>query len=185
MSKSCGGISERMEAVFRIIGACLIIAGSTGIGFWYRSRFYRALWHLRYMQRILELFMSEIRYGKATLPECCRQIGQKSEEPYRKALLTIHKEMGSRNRGFYEVWREYMEAALLEVPVSKDEKEIFLGFSAGCGLTDNKMQIRAIEQYRDMLAGAVKNRERDLEKQGRMAAGLGIMSGLLLAVILI
>lgn len=185
MSQGCGGISERMEAMCRIIGACLIIAGSTGIGLWYRNRFYRALWHLRYMQQILELFMSEIRYGKATLPECCRQIGQKAEEPYKNALLTIHKEMESRNQGFYEKWREQMEQALLEVPVSKEEKEFFLGFSAGCGLSDNKMQIRAIEQYRDMLVCAVKNRERDLEKQGRMAAGLGIMSGLLLAVILI
>ncbi len=171
--------------MLRLIGAVLIIGGSTGIGFWYRQKFHTALWHLRYMVQILELFMSEIRYGKATLPECCRQIGQKAEEPYKTALIKIHKAMESREGSFPDQWQEWMGEALAEIPVSKNEKEIFLEFSGGCNLADNQMQIRAIEQYRDMLAGAVRNREKEIEKQGRMAAGLGIMSGLLLAVILV
>lgn len=172
--------------MLRIIGAVCIITGSTGIGFWYRRRFHMALWHLRHMLQIAELFMSEIRYGKSTLPECCRQVGEKAPEPYRSALLAIHEGMAGRDGiCFSDKWKEVMETALWEVPVTKEEKEIFLGFSACCGLADNRMQVRALEQYRDMLDSAIKNRERNLEKQSRMAAGLGIMSGLLLAVILI
>lgn len=180
--------------MFRVAGAMLIIGGCSGIGFWYRRRFHTALWHLRYMQRTLELFMSEIRYSKSTLPECCRKVGEKAEEPYKTALLEIYHGMlpsvhsgleRTGGTGFSDKWREVMGQALREIPVSQEEKEMFLGFSACCGLADNQMQIRAIEQYRDMLTTAIRNRERDLEKQGRMAAGLGIMSGLLLAVILI
>lgn len=58
--------------MLRIIGACCIVLGSTGIGFWYRRRLYEAIWHLRCMKQILEFFMGEIRYGKATLPEIGR-----------------------------------------------------------------------------------------------------------------
>lgn len=172
--------------MLRIIGAVFIITGCTGIGFWYRRRFHMALWHLRYMYRIAELFMSEIRYGKAALPECCRQVGTKAQAPYRDALLAIQEGMdGSDGICFADKWREEMGQALVEVPVTKEEKEVFLEFSACSGLADNQMQIRALEQHRDMLASFIKNRERNLEKQSRMAAGLGIMSGLLLAVILI
>lgn len=172
--------------MLRIVGAVMIIGGCSGIGFFYKKRFQESLWHVRYMQQILERFMSEIRYGKATLPECCKQIGEKAAEPYKTALLDIYEGMDRRDgTGFRERWQEYMAQALSDIPVTKEEKEIFLNFSAGCGLSDNQMQIRAIEQYKDMLATAVKNRENELEKQGRMAAGLGIMSGLLLTVILV
>lgn len=172
--------------MLKLIGASCIIAGSTGIGFWYRNRFHAALYHLRCMQRILERFMSEIRYGKATLPECCRKIGENAEEPYRTALLSVYQGMAAHDgSNFFQKWQEHMGQAVMEAPVSKAEKEIFLGFAGCSGLADNQMQIRAIEQYRDMLVSAIKSREADLEKQGRMAAGLGIMSGLLLAVVLI
>lgn len=172
--------------MLRIAGAVFIVFGCTGLGFYYRKRFHDALWHLRYMRQILEMFMSEIRYGKATLPECCRQVGTKVENPYKDALLTIQKEAEKRSgRSFYEIWMEVMESALKEVPVTKQEKSIFLEFCSCSNHTDNQMQIRALEQNRDMLNNYIECREDNLEKQGRLAMGLGVMSGLLISVILI
>lgn len=172
--------------MLRVTGAVMIITGCTGIGFWYRRKFHLALWHLRTMQRILEFFMSEIGYGKATLPECCLQVSGRVEEPYRASLIKIQEAFLKRDGvSFSDKWRSCMEEALFKIPVSREEKEIFLSFSAGSGLTDNRMQIRAIEQHRDMLITAILSREKDLEKQSRMAAGLGVMCGLLIAVILL
>lgn len=172
--------------MLRIVGAALIIGGCTAIGFFYKERFHTGLWHLRYMQQILELIMSEIRYGKATLPECCGNIASKVVQPYSGALAQIWENMlKADGEGFAENWRVQMELALQNVPVTKREKEMFLGFATCCGLSDNGMQVRAIEQYRDMLASTIKMRETELEKQSKMAAGLGIMSGLLLTVILL
>lgn len=172
--------------MLRVAGAFCIISGCTGIGLWYRARLHTAVWHLRYMQQILNLFISEVRYGKATLPECCKQVGEKAKEPYRGAMLSIYAEMGRHDgESFYEKWQIKMKQALREIPVTSAEKEMFLEFCECSGLSDNQMQIRAIEQYRDMLAYAVKNREDNLEKQGRLASGLGVMGGLLLTVILL
>ena len=172
--------------MLRIIGAICIILGCTGLGLYYRRRFQDALWHLRYMQQILEMFMSEIRYGKATLPECCRQVGTKVENPYKDALLSIHKETEKHNgSSFYEIWQAGMEQALKEVPVTKQEKGIFTEFCSCSKHTDHQMQLRTLEQYRDMLINYIRCREDNLEKQGRLATGLGVMSGLLIAVILI
>ena len=47
------------------------------------------------------------------------------------------------------------------------------------------MQLQAAAGYRDMIESSIKSREEEVQKQGRMAAGLGIMGGLLLTVILI
>lgn len=170
--------------MLRIIGAGLIMAGCSGIGFWYRKRFYLGLWHLQSMRQILELFMSEIGYGKATLPECCKRVGERVEEPYRSALLTVHTGMEKKESSFRDCWHTEMRRSLKRLPVSEREKNIFLSFPDCCGLQDNRMQIRAIEQYRDMLNTAITHREAELGKQGRLAAGLGIMCGLLLVIAL-
>lgn len=172
--------------MLRIAGAICIVFGCTGLGLFYRKRFRDALWHLRSMQQILEMFMSEIRYGKATLPECCRQVGSRVENPYKDALLSIHREAEKQNgSSFYDIWRACMEETLKEAPVTKQEKEIFIEFCSCSNHTDNQMQIRTLEQYRDMLVNYIKCREDNLDKQGRLAMGLGVMSGLLIAVILI
>lgn len=172
--------------MLRVTGAVCIIAGCTGMGIFYRQRLHAAVRHLHYMQWIMELFISQVRYGKATLPECCRQVGEKAREPYGQALLSIHSEMEQHDGyNFHEKWQAKMGKVLQDIPLTAAEKNIFLGFSECSGLADNLMQVRAIEQCRDMLVSAVKSREDNLEKQGRLAAGLGIMSGLLLTVILL
>lgn len=170
--------------MLRIVGAGLVMAGCSGIGFWYRKRFYLGLMHLQIMRQILELFMSEIGYGKAALPECCKRVGEKTEEPYGGALLQVYGRMLKKESSFRECWHTEMGRALLGLPITEREKSIFLGFPDCCGLQDGRMQIRAIEQYRDMLNTAINQRETEVERQGRLAAGLGIMSGLLLIVVL-
>ena len=172
--------------MLRIVGAFCIIAGSTGIGLWYREQLRAALSHLRYMKRLLELFAGEIRYQKAALPECCRQIGEKAREPYRTALLKIYEELKMQDGcGFAEKWRKIMESALNTLPLTGGEKELFVGCFGGYEFSDGATQQRMLEQSRDMLGVAIESREVNLEKQGHLAAGLGVMGGMLLTVLLL
>ncbi len=172
--------------MLRLAGAICIVAGSTGVGFWYRRRLHEALWHLRYLRGLLELFLSEVRYGKATLPECCKKISEKAEAPYGEALDAIYRE-SERHTGesFFEIWSARMGQALAQLPITGEERALFLDFPKCTGHTDRQMQLKTIEQHRDLLSGAIKVREDNLERQGRLAAGLGMMSGLLLTVLLL
>lgn len=172
--------------MLQIIGAICIVAGCSGMGVYYRRRFHAALWHLRYMKQILEMFMSEIRYDKATLPECCRRIGSVSKAPYGEALLHIYEAM-QENAGtsFYEMWKDTMGNILSDLPLETEERRFFSELAENSGIADNLMQLKILEQRRDLLDVSIKNREDNLEKQCRTASGLGIMSGLLLAVLLI
>lgn len=172
--------------MLRIIGAIFVMAGSSGLGFAYRHELYNAQKSLQYIRHILEMMISEVRYSKSTLPECCRQVGQKLDEPYRTAFLEIHRQLlEERSSSFVQCWEQEMGKCLGKLPISKREKEMVLAFAACGNMVDNGMQIRAIEQYRDMIDSTVKKRESVLAEQGRMAAGLGIMSGLLLTIVLL
>lgn len=78
-----------------------------------------------------------------------------------------------------------MGQALAQAPITGEERAFFLDFPKCTGHTDRQMQLKTIEQHRDLLSGAIKVREDNLERQGRLAAGLGMMSGLLLTVLLL
>lgn len=170
----------------RLSGAILIVAGCTGIGFWHRLRYREALFQLRYMCRLLEQFQSEVRYGKATLPECCKRLGERADPPYGEALCAVYRETEQHTgKSFYEVWYKELGQAVAGLPLTQEEKSFFLEFPKSMGLSDHCLQLRTIEQYRELLQSAVRAREEKMEQQGRLAAGLGIMSGLLLTVLLL
>lgn len=144
------------------------------------------LHHLRCLDRIVEIMMSEVRYSKATLPECCGRMAERLEEPYRQAL----KETASYCRDntgvkFGQVFRERMEECMKELPLHKEEKSLFLEFASGSGFEDGRMQLRSMEQYHEQLQAGIIQQEKELAEKSRMALGLGAMSGLLLVIILL
>lgn len=130
--------------------------------------------------------MSEVRYSKASLPECCRRLSGRLEEPYKGAFEEVCFYM-EENTGeeFGQIFCKRMEACFAQLPLRKEEKEIFLQFASGSGFEDGKMQVRSMEQYRDMLQDITVRMEQESGEQSRMALGLGAMGGLLLVIILL
>lgn len=130
--------------------------------------------------------MGEIQYGKTTLPECCKRVGERQEEPYRSALLHIYQIM-RENTGecFAGVFCENMEECLKHVAIVKEDKEHFLAFAAGESFEDGRMQLRTIERSRELLLLSAEKMEKENAEKCRMAVGLGAMSGLLLIIILL
>jgi len=169
-----------------MVGAILILAGCSGLGMVYKTELYEGLRHLRVLREMFEMMMSEISYRRSTLPECCRQIGKNMEEPYKSSLHRVYELSGLQNEmDFCTCWRQELNICLEKIPISSKEKEMVLGFVTNEGLSDYQMQLRSIEQYRDMIDSNIKKREAEVQKQGKMMTGLGIMSGLLLIVILL
>lgn len=172
--------------MLRIIGGAMIVSGCMGLGLWYRQQFLGRLQSLRNLDGILELFMSEIRYGKATLPECCRRLSEHLPDPYRACFRDIFMEM-QENTGesFEEVFQRHMRACLSSLPLTKEDEEIFLHFTQDGGFTEGKMQLRAIEQSRELLGNVIAQLQTEIGEKCRMAVGLGAMSGLLLLIVLL
>lgn len=130
--------------------------------------------------------MSEIRYGKTPLPECCRRLGERQREPFGEAFLSIYEEM-KENHGesFSEIFCAKMEQCLKKIPVTEQDREDFLSFARGQSFEDGSMQLRTIERSKELLLTTARRLEKENAEKGRMAVGLGAMSGLLLLVILL
>jgi len=172
--------------MLRVIGGIMIVSGCLGLGMWYRLQFVQRLQNLRILLGILELLTSEIRYGKSTLPECCKHVGERQQEPYRSSLLSVYESM-EENRGecFESVFCSRMEECFRQLPLQKEDVEHFLGFVRGNGFADGQMQLKNIESSKELLKLTVGGLEKENAEKCRMAVGLGAMSGLLLIIILL
>lgn len=163
----------------------MIVAGCFGMGLWYRGQLLGRTRALRALQTILELLCSEIRYGRATLPECCGRVAPKLSPPCQEAFLrTADRMRENTGESFETVFRECTAQALEGMPLTDEDREDFFRFVPGSGFMDGQMQIRMIEQSRDRLEERAESLERENAEKCRMAVGLGAMSGLLILLVL-
>lgn len=54
--------------MLKAAGGILAFAGCALLGYWYRQRFQERIRHIRRLEGILEMLMSEVRFAKAPLP---------------------------------------------------------------------------------------------------------------------
>lgn len=172
--------------MLRFIGALLLMAGSIGIGWSMRIGLKENLEHLYQMRQIFWMLQKEIEYSKAPLPEACRKIGDKVEEPYRGAFLAIREEMiANYGTDFPTLWKRQMEKCMKEVPVAAEDKRIFLAFGNCIGYMDGAVQAQAVEQYIHKLERAIERQEKNIADKCKVIMSLSIMGGLMLVVILL
>lgn len=138
------------------------------------------------MQHILEMLKSEIRYGKATLPECCRRISVHMKEPYQSSFMEVFYRMQDNTGEKFEViFGETLEQCFSKLPITETDKEQFLQFVSPNSFTEQNMQLCAIEKSEDNLRHRAEELEKENTQKCRMAVGLGAMSGLLLVIVLL
>ena len=179
--------SERLgiRQMLRGIGGSMILIGCLGLGLWYKKQLTGRVRNLRLLEHILELLASEVRFGRATLPECCEHVSAQVSEPFSEALGQVAERM-LENDGvtFDAVFRECMEETLRSMPLKPQDRENFYAFLSTIGYADRQMQLRAMEHGCELMAGTIEKLERDNAEKCRMAIGLGAMGGLLLILVL-
>ena len=140
---------------------------------------------MRSLRYILELLASEVRYGRASLPECCGHIARYLSPPFDGAFREIGWQMAENTgRTFGEVFRQEMGTVLQELPLKAEDREAFLEFTLQTGFADAQMQLRILEQCTERLRVTQEQLERGIAEKSRMAVGLGVMGGLLLILVL-
>ena len=86
---------------------------------------------------------------------------------------------------FGEVFSEDMGACLQELPLTQEDKNNFLNIFSDKGFRDEGMQIRNIEQSKELMEHTIARLEKENNEKCRMAVGLGAMSGLLILIVLL
>lgn len=170
--------------VLRLAGCFLISGGCMGLGFWYREQLSQRIWHLHRLGEILEMMVSEIRFNKATLPECCMRLSRRLPSPYDQVFAGIQEAvLRYEGESFGVVFVKNMRTCLEQTPLKKGEKELFLQFAENVGFEDTQMQILHLEQYKERLKAHTDRLEGEAAERGRIALRLGVMGGLLLIIL--
>ncbi len=168
------------------IGFLMIFAGCAGLGVWYGKRYKEQVQSLRQFCYILEILEGEIRYGRCVLAQCCLQVAEHTQGPFRQSFLQVY-EMMLQNRGesFEEICEACLKNGLKDVEAKKEDKEIFIHCFSRAGFQEEVLQLRMIEQGRNRLADRLCAVEREAASRYKLALGMGVMSGLLLIILLL
>lgn len=163
----------------------MILLGCLGLGIWYRSQFLGRVRYLRMLQQILDLWESEVRYGKATLEECCRHMQRQLQEPFQSCFERLNLRLQAANgESCGKLLRKALEEGMSQLPLQQADKEAFLRFIPENGYMDSQMQLLSIQRSRSLLENTIESLEHDNAEKCRLAVGLGAMSGMLLVLIL-
>ncbi|MBR5247717.1 MAG: stage III sporulation protein AB [Lachnospiraceae bacterium] len=170
----------------KLVGSILVVGGCVGLGGWYRGQFIGRLKQLRILITILDLMISEVRYSKSSLPECCRQLSGRLPEPYGNSFFKVWEETQENSgEGYRDIFVRNLKRCMEQVPLGAEEKKLFLEVSGQFGYEEARMQINSMEQCKEQLKNICGGLEKEVGEKGRMAMGLGTLGGLLLIIVLL
>ena len=130
----------------QMLGGFLILLGCFGMGLWYRQQFLGRLYTIRELIRILEQWISEIRYNGSTLPECCRQTGRQRKDRLGEICTEVYREYAeTEDAGFLELAEKSFRRQLRMLPLKKEDIEEFLRFAEPVGCYRSKKNVYNIK----------------------------------------
>lgn len=142
--------------------------------------------HLRTLFHVMGQIRSEISYGKHTMPEICLLLSESNDECYSKCFGQIYERtVGENGKDFQTVWEETMENFLKPFPLREDEKRAVSELAKSLGFQEAGGQAGRIGQTEAFLEGRYRQAEETCENRSKMIHSVSILTGLLLAILLL
>lgn len=171
--------------VFKIIGAVLIIASSSGLGVCLSNQWKERLMLMEQLRKMILMLKGEILYANAPLEEAFWRVGEKGGGRLGKLFSDVSVRIASQcGEPFYTLWKEEIyklgkETLLLE----KDKQELAV-FGEHLGYLDCEMQERTIQLYLEQLGITIDYLREHQREKSRLYTTLGIMGGLFLTIVM-
>lgn len=172
--------------LLKISGCVLVIAATTLTGMARADSIREQYRQMRYLQRLMCMVESEIRYAHTHLGEIFLHISRRVKEPYKSWLLDMERRMGQMDAGAFEgIWGQAVEENLKSSGLPDKELLRLVQLGAQLGVLDLKLQLRVLELYQEQLSLSMEEVREGMKVKVRLCHCLGVMSGLLVAVLLL
>jgi stage III sporulation protein AB len=182
-------VSERRTNcmnVLKIIGCLLVIASSTGIGFFFSSEMKHRIEDLKELRKLIGLLRGDIRYANTPLPEAISVIARRyqgSFHPFFQSTSTKLQEMSGLT--FAQIWKEAVEKELADTSLSKKDKAQLITLGENLGYLDKDMQMNTFELYLSQLEDEITELSKTVKERAYLYNSLGIMTGVFISIIMI
>ena len=163
-----------------------MIVGTTSVwGITKAEKVKNQLENMKYLQRIISLIQSEIRYSRAFLGEIFANIGQGVKEPYKSWLLEMSDRVNEfSGERFEDIWKSSVHRNLKVLNLPEQEVESLKSLGNQLGYADIQIQMRLLDLYQEHLERTIREVHGEVQMKVRLYHCLGVMSGLFVAVLL-
>ena len=172
--------------MYRIVGCILVVAAGAGMGF---SGSMRLSEQIRILEKLLQMVIclkGEIRCGNASLPDAFYGAAGRMNGKYREFLISAADRMkAGTGEKLSQICRECAENALKKSCLTHGEKDAFFSLGEHLGYLDLEMQMKQLSLYEENLEEEISRLKEEASVKKRLYRSLGILGGLLLAVLLI
>lgn len=170
----------------KVFGCIFVIAATTLTGMLRAGKIREEYGQMRNLQRLLCMMESEIRYAHTHLGEIFLHVSRRVQEPYKSWLLDMEHKMRAADSGALEmIWRQAAGERLSGCGLPKKELERLIQLGSQLGVVDLKLQLQMLALYQEQLRLSMEEAWDGMGAKVRLCHCLGVMSGLLVAVMLI
>lgn len=172
--------------IFKIIGALLVICSTSTIGIYFSKLDKYRIEDLEELQKAFTILKNQISFSFMPLPEAFQQIsfrvkGEIAEILKETADLLEKKEGESAEQIWNIVWEKNKEKTYF----SKEDMDMLFSFGKAVGYLDRQQQISNIEIAVSYIEQTQQYLEKRAGKNSKIYRSMGILSGLLVAIVLI
>ncbi|NLK20919.1 MAG: hypothetical protein GX308_02270 [Epulopiscium sp.] len=171
--------------IIKLIGSICLVSGTAFIGFFLdRLEVYRMM-DLQAIKKALIFLRGEIDYMITPLPLAMEQVSSLIDP--RIGEIFAHTGESMKNKigcSAKKLWEDAIEFNINNTYLTKSDKNILLSLGDALGYLDKEMQKNNIELILLYLGDEMKKLEIHHQKNGRLYKSLGILGGLLIAILL-
>jgi stage III sporulation protein AB len=171
--------------LMRVIGALAVVGGASALGFYYAELETQRALDLLELKKALLILSSEIEYMRTPLPAASINIGKRAER-WVGPMFTRFGELLALNESetAYRIWMRVLPEMKDRARLADEDWKMVEGFGKTLGYLDKKMQQNAITYAVDYIDEKASALQAQADKNKKMYRSLGVIGGLLLAVIL-
>lgn len=172
--------------IMKIIGCILVIASSTGMGFFFSNEMKCRIDDLRELKKLIGLLRGDIRYANTPLPEAINSITRRQsgrfDAFFRNVSDKLHELSGHT---FSEIWKAATEKELANTSLTKKDKSQLIQFGDNLGYLDKDMQMNTIDLYLSQLEDEITDLSKTVKEKAYLYNTFGIMAGVFIVIIMI
>lgn len=170
--------------MLKLFGAVLVVLSCALIGMLQARRMSDRPMQIRRFVRILGQLETEISYGFTPLPDALGRIGKQSAEPFASLFAEIAGRLAKEEAAVLDIWKHTMVRRWGQTAMRGSEKEVIVQLGFTLGTTDREDQVKHLRLAAKQLETIEAEAEEEKRKYEKMWRSLGLLGGLLIALIM-
>lgn len=172
--------------VIKIIGCILVIASSTGMGFFFSNEMRSRIEDMKELRKLVVLLRGDIRYANTPLPEAISAIARRHHGNFEVFFTDVYKKLQELSGfTFSEIWTEAVENNLTSTSLTKKDMINLTQFGENLGYLDKDMQMNTLDLYTTQLEDEITDLSKIVKEKAYLYNSLGIMAGVFIIIIML